>query len=93
MAQIGIDVPPEPPLDYDTHAVLNTFYLASKGRQVVGGMSITPLELNVRNITDVLDAHPCILPRQLLDSCVFALDALYLKEEYERLSKAMESST
>lgn len=87
---MGIETPPEPPTDYDTYAVLNTFYLASKGRRIVGGMSITPLEISVKDITDVLFAHPVMLPRSILDHCVFAVDALYLKEQYERQQKSMD---
>ena len=81
MAHLGLDVPSEPISDYTTHEIINTFYLASRGRSYIGGMAVTPLTLSVRDINEVLQAHPVFIDRELLDSCIFALDAIYLEEQ------------
>lgn len=39
------------------------------------------MALTVRDITDVVAAHPVDLPRDLLDSIIFALDDLALGEK------------
>ena len=41
-------------------------------------MSVMPLPLGVREITDALEAHPVYIDRGVLDPCVFALDDAYL---------------
>ena len=80
MAHIGLDVPNEPSTDYDIHAVISTFYLANRGRAYLSGMAVSPLPLSVRDINNVLAAHPVMLERGVLDGCVFAIDDIYLSE-------------
>ena len=80
MAHIGLDVPNEPPTDYDIHAVISTFYLANRGRGYLSGMAVSPLPLSVRDISDVLAAHPVLIERDVLDACVFAIDDIYLSD-------------
>lgn len=92
MAHIGLDVPNEPPTDYDTHAVISTFYLANRGRGYLSGMAVSPLPLSVRDISDVLAAHPVMLDRDVLDGCVFALDDIYLSEANETAKKTEKES-
>ncbi len=89
MTHLGLDIPNEPPSDYTTHEVISTFYLASRGRAYVGGMAVMPLTLSVRDINEVLQAHPVFADRELLDSCVFALDAIYLADQ----SKAQQQNS
>ena len=78
MAHLQIDVPDEPLSDYITRAAIGTFYLAARSRRYISGMSVMPLPLGVREITDALEAHPVYIDRGVLDPCVFALDDAYL---------------
>ena len=93
MAHIGLDIPIEPSSDYDVYAVINTFYLANRGRGYLSGMAVSPLPLSVRDISDVLAAHPVMLERDVLDWCVFAIDDIYLSEANEKAEKASEDNT
>ena len=93
MAHIGLDVPNEPPTNYDIHAVISTFYLANRGRAYLSGMAVSPLPLSVRDINEVLAAHPVMLERDVLDGCVFAIDGIYLSESNEKAEKASEDNT
>ena len=93
MAHIGLDVPIEPSSDYDVYAVINTFYLANRGRGYLSGMAVSPLPLSVRDISDVLAAHPVLIDRDVLDGCVFAIDDIYLSESNEKAKKADEDNT
>ena len=93
MAHIGLDIPIEPSSDYDVYAVINTFYLANRGRGYLSGMAVSPLPLSVRDISDVLAAHPVMLDRDVLDGCVFAIDDIYLSKSNEKAEKASEDNT
>ena len=93
MAHIGLDIPIEPSSDYDVYAVINTFYLANRGRGYLSGMAVSPLPLSVRDISDVLAAHPVLIDRDVLDGCVFAIDDIYLSEANEKAKKADEDNT
>ena len=93
MAHIGLDIPIEPSSDYDVYAVINTFYLANRGRGYLSGMAVSPLPLSVRDINDALTAHPVMLERDVLDACVFAIDDIYLSESNEKAEKASEDNT
>ena len=93
MAHIGLDIPIEPSSDYDVYAVINTFYLANRGRGYLSGMAVSPLPLSVRDISDVLASHPVMLDRDVLDGCVFAIDDIYLSESSEKAKKADEDNT
>ena len=93
MAHIGLDIPIEPSSDYDVYAVINTFYLANRGRGYLSGTAVSPLPLSVRDISDVLAAHPVMLDRDVLDGCVFAIDDIYLSESSEKAKKADEDNT
>lgn len=93
MAHIGLDIPIEPSSDYDVYAVINTFYLANRGRGYLSGMAVSPLPLSVRDINEVLAAHPVMLERDVLDGCVFAIDDIYLSESNEKAEKASEDNT
>lgn len=39
-----------------------------------------PMRLSVRDINDVLAAHPVLMDREVLDSCVFALDDIFMAD-------------
>lgn len=93
MAHIGLDIPIEPSSDYDVYAVINTFYLANRGRGYLSGMAVSPLPLSVRDITHVLTVHPVLIERDVLDACVFAIDDIYLSEASEKAEKASEDNT
>ena len=93
MAHIGLDIPSEPSSDYDVYAVINTFYLANRGRGYLSGMAVSPLPLSVRDISDVLMAHPVMIERDVLDACVFAIDDIYLSESNKKAEKASEDNT
>jgi len=51
-------------------------------------MAVVPMRISVRDITDVLAAHPVLMDREVLDSCVFALDEVYLTEFNEKAEKS-----
>ena len=93
MAHIGLDIPIEPSSDYDVYAVINTFYLANRGRGYLSGMAVSPLPLSVRDISHVLTAHPVLIERDVLDACVFAIDDIYLSEASGKAKKADEDNT
>lgn len=59
-----------------------------RGRTYLGGMAVVPMRISVRDITDVLAAHPVLMDREVLDSCVFALDEVYLTEFNEKAEKS-----
>lgn len=87
MAHLGLEIPDEPISDYTTYEIINVFYLASRGRTYLGGMSVVPMRLSVRDINDVLAAHPVLMDRDVLDSCVFALDDIYMTELSAKMEK------
>lgn len=67
-----------------THQIINAFYLASRSRgYVVGATAAYPQPLTIRDINDVLSAHPVDIDRVTLDSCIFALDESYLNKSRE----------
>lgn len=51
-----------------------------RGRTYLGGMAVVPMRISVRDITDVLAAHPVLMDRDVLDSCVFALDDMFMTD-------------
>ena len=80
---IGLEVIEEPPTSYVVDAAIAAFNYASRGRSYVSGDRIRPLPLSVKNITDVVEAHPMFLRRGELDPCVFAIDDIFL-DEYDK---------
>lgn len=63
---------PEPPqFDSITQQIVQVFILAIRARRYVEQQ---PLPLTVRDITDVVEAHPIDMPREMLDYIIFALD-------------------
>lgn len=54
-----------------TQQIVQVFILASRARRYVEAQ---PLPLSVRDITDVVEAHPIDMPREILDYIIFALD-------------------
>lgn len=87
-SHLGLEIPDEPIKDFDTHEIINTFYLASRTRSYSSGMAVIPMPLGVRDISDVLMAHPVFVDREVLDSCIFALDGIYLSEFSEKQEKS-----
>lgn len=75
---MGLTIADEAPTDYYTHAIINTFWLANRGRAYVSGMAVSPLPLTVKDISDVLQAYPIDLPRDWVDKAVFGIDDEYL---------------
>lgn len=78
MDYVGVDIPDEAETDWAVDLIIRTFLLANRSRRYISGMSIVALPLSVEDITNVLAAHPVILGRELLDTCVFAIDDEYL---------------
>lgn len=71
--------PPEPPqFNSDIQSIVETYHLAARGRCYTDGQ---PLRLNVKNITDVVDAHPTTIPRVILDSVIFAIDDIVMDKK------------
>ena len=50
---------------------MQVFILATRARRYVEQQA---LPLTVRDITDVVEAHPIDMPREMLDYIIFALD-------------------
>ena len=50
---------------------MQVFILATRARRYVEQQA---LPLTVRDITDVVEAHPIDMPREILDYIIFALD-------------------
>lgn len=78
MAHLGLDVPEPPSFDASIQDVIQTFYLVDRGRNYTEGQ---PLPISVKNITDVVEAHPIDMPRGMLDYIIFALDDLERSEQ------------
>ena len=66
------------PTDYWVNAVIETFWLASRGRSYLSAMAIIPLPLTVAQISDVLAVYPLPFYREWIDKAVFAIDDEYL---------------
>lgn len=66
------------PTDYWVNAVIEIFWLASRGRSYLSAMAIIPLPLTVAQISDVLAVYPLPFYREWIDKAVFAIDDEYL---------------
>jgi len=73
-----VQIPEPPTYDIDIQSIIETYYLASRGRNYTEGQ---PLPLSVRNVTDVIEAHPIAIHRSLLDPIIFAIDDMVLAEQ------------
>lgn len=70
--------PPEPPkFDSDVQSIIETYHLAARGRNYVEG---SPLPLSVKDVTNVIEAHPIAIPRSILDGVIFAIDDIVIIE-------------
>ncbi|KAF0567376.1 hypothetical protein FQV37_2322 [Psychrobacter nivimaris] len=70
---------PEPPAyDIDIQSIIETYQFVARGRNYSEGQ---PLRISVRNITDVIEAHPIAIHRSLLDPIIFAIDDMVLAEQ------------
>lgn len=70
---------PQPPeFDSDIQSIIEVYYLTARARRYVEGNA---LPLTVRDITDVVNAHPVNVPRSILDEIIFALDDLERSEQ------------
>ena len=87
MEHLQIEVPDEPETDYQIRSAITAFYYASRGRSYLSGMSVMPLPISVRDITDVVSAHPICMDRAVLDPCVFAIDDEFLSEQKKSSDK------
>lgn len=67
-----------------TQQIIQTFILISRARRYIEG---SPLPLTVRDITDVVTAHPIDITRNILDYIVFALDEIVLNERQKLKDK------
>ena len=56
-------------------------------------MAVNPLPLGVADITNTLNAHPVLLEREILDSCVFAIDDIFLKDLQQDSNKETDNTT
>ena len=70
---------PEPPAyDIDIQSIIETYQFVARGRNYTEGQ---PLPLSVRNVTEVIEAHPVAIHRSLLDPIIFAIDDMVLTEQ------------
>ena len=84
--RLGLE-PPEPPqFDSITQQIVQVFILASRARRYVEQQ---PLPLTVRDITDVVEAHPIDMPREMLDYIIFALDDKERSEQSKAADKGL----
>ena len=75
--RLGLAIPEPPQFDGTTQQIIQTFILATRARQYIEG---NPLPLSVRDISDVVTAHPIDVPRGTLDYIIFALDDMVMDE-------------
>lgn len=83
-ARLGLALPEPPTYDVTTQQVIQAFILISRARRYIEG---SPLPLTVRDITDVVTAHPIDMPRNILDYIIFALDEIVLSEKQKLKDK------
>ncbi|WP_080948296.1 hypothetical protein [Moraxella bovoculi] len=76
---MGLEVPKEPENSHAISMIIYVFCMASRARRYIG-MTGTPLPLTVKDISDVVDAHPTMIDRETLDAGVFAIDDVWLDE-------------
>ena len=88
MLHLKLEVPEEPDIDYEIRAAITTFYYASRSRSYLSGMTVIPLPIGVKDITNVVDAHPVYVDREVLDACVFAIDDEFMSESQKISDKA-----
>lgn len=88
MAHLQLEVPEEPDIDYEIRAAITTFYYASRSRSYLSGMTVIPLPIGVKDITNVVDAHPVYVDREVLDACVFAIDDEFMSENQKSSDKS-----
>lgn len=81
MAHLNIAVPDEPPTDHFIYSILMTYSYACRGRNYSDGR---PLPISVKDVTDVVYAHPISISRSILDSVIFAIDDIVLSEQREQ---------
>lgn len=74
MEYLELDIPEEPEINYEIRAAITTFYYASRSRRYLSGMTVIPLPIGVKDISNVVEAHPVYMEREVLDACVFAID-------------------
>lgn len=76
---------PEPPdYDIDIQSIIETYQFVARGRNYSDGQ---PLRISVRNITDVIEAHPVAIPRSILDGVIFAIDDIVMDEQRKSSEK------
>lgn len=79
-------IPDEPYTDYFIESIINVFSLLNRGRRYASGLAVAPLPLSVGDITDVVYAHPTAISREILDTCIFGLDDIWLKDYNDKSS-------
>ena len=82
-----MSVPDEPPTDQFIYSILITYSYTCRGRRYAEGC---PLPISVRDITDVVTAHPISISRNILDSAIFAIDDIVLSEHKENQNRQQE---
>lgn len=89
MAHLNIDVPEPPSFDDSVQNILQTYYYASRGRRYVEGL---PLPISVKDVSDVIYAHPIAMTRSMLDPIIFAIDDIVLDEQRQQAEMKNVSS-
>lgn len=77
-ARLGLQLPEPPTYDIDIQDIIETYYLVVRGRNYIDGQ---PMGLSVKDITEVVTAHPVAIPRDVLDKVIFAIDDMVLSEK------------
>ena len=65
-----------------TNQIIRVFHLAERSRRYCNSF---PLELSVRDITDVVSVHPVPLHRDVLDEIIFMLDDYKLQKVHKQI--------
>ena len=84
MEHLNIDVPDEPEINYEIRAAITVFNYASRSRRYLSGMAVAPLPIGVKDVSDVVTAHPVYVDREVLDACVFAIDDEFMAESNKK---------
>jgi len=75
-------VPKEPDRDAITEHLIKIYHFASRGRRFIAGLAgAIPIPISVREISDWLEAHPSPLSREVIDTALFAIDAVALERD------------
>lgn len=73
-------MPAEPETSYFVEYIIEIFLKAHRDRDYFVGMAVVPKRIRFKDISDIVEVYPSVLNREVLDTCVIALDDLWMSE-------------